>query len=250
MRTVFRMKRTRRAQIAAGVMTLMVPTAAYALTAGSAPAYAGPATKFAPGGLSASGATGTTGADRPAVRHARTHSRFAIRPRTIDALGGQVVHVHGRLLPAFAGSKVRLQALFAGQWRTLSSTRTGSLGGFLVRYATSGTGDHRLRVLFDGDRKASFARAGAGSLTVYTPTVASWYDDGGDTACGFHAYYGVANKSLPCGTKVKFDYGGRTVTATVDDRGPFVPGRDYDLNQNTAAALGFGGVDTVWSSVQ
>ena len=38
------------------------------------------------------------------------------------------------------------------------------------------------------------------------------------------------------------------MTATVDDRGPFVGGRTWDLNQNTAAALGFGGVGSVWSS--
>ena len=71
---------------------------------------------------------------------------------------------------------------------------------------------------------------------------------GGDTACGFHAYYGVASTSLPCGAKVAFLYGGRTVTATVDDRGPYVGGRDWDLNQNTAGALGFDGVASVWSS--
>ena len=46
-----------------------------------------------------------------------------------------------------------------------------------------------------------------------------------------------------------FHYHGRTVTATVDDRGPFVAGRDWDLNQSTAGALGFGGVDTVWASI-
>ena len=68
------------------------------------------------------------------------------------------------------------------------------------------------------------------------------------TACGFHAGYGVANSTLPCGTKVTFRYGGRTVTAVVDDRGPFVGGREWDLNQNTAGALGFGGVATVWST--
>ena len=39
--------------------------------------------------------------------------------------------------------------------------------------------------------------------------------------------------------------GGRTVVATVDDRGPYVGGRTFDLNQNTAAALGFAGVGTV-----
>ena len=83
---------------------------------------------------------------------------------------------------------------------------------------------------------------------MFNQSTASWYEDGGTTACGFHSYYGVANLSLPCGTHVRFSYGGRTVTATVDDRGPYVGGREWDLNQNTAAALGFGGVAPVWSS--
>ena len=90
----------------------------------------------------------------------------------------------------------------------------------------------------------------AGNATVFDSTVASWYDDGGNTACGFHAGLGVANRTLPCGTKVAFHYGTRTVTAVVDDRGPYVGDREWDLNQNTAAALGFAGVGTVWSSSQ
>jgi rare lipoprotein A (peptidoglycan hydrolase) len=88
----------------------------------------------------------------------------------------------------------------------------------------------------------------AGKVTTFNQSVASWYEDGGSTACGFHAGMGVANKSLPCGTKVTFRYGGHTATATVDDRGPYVGGRTWDLNQNTAGALGFGGVGTVWST--
>jgi rare lipoprotein A (peptidoglycan hydrolase) len=82
----------------------------------------------------------------------------------------------------------------------------------------------------------------AASLTYAT---ASWYQDAGQTASGFHAGYGVANKTLPFGTRVLFAYHGRTVTATVDDRGPYIAGREWDLNQTTAAALGFSGVDTV-----
>lgn len=74
---------------------------------------------------------------------------------------------------------------------------------------------------------------------------ASWYDDSGATASGYHAGMGVANKTLPFGTKVLFSYGGRQVTAVVDDRGPFIDGREWDLNQNVAGALGFSGVDTV-----
>jgi rare lipoprotein A (peptidoglycan hydrolase) len=103
-------------------------------------------------------------------------------------------------------------------------------------------------VRFTGDRLNSASWAHAGRVTVFRESVASWYTDGGGTACGFHAYYGVANRTLPCGTKVTFRYNGRSVTATVDDRGPFVGGRDWDLNQNTASALGFGGVGAVWSS--
>jgi rare lipoprotein A len=75
--------------------------------------------------------------------------------------------------------------------------------------------------------------------------VASWYYDYGNTACGFHARYGVANKTLPCGTHVRISYGGRTVDATVDDRGPYVYGRSYDLDQTVSRALGMSGVATV-----
>jgi rare lipoprotein A (peptidoglycan hydrolase) len=82
-----------------------------------------------------------------------------------------------------------------------------------------------------------------------TPAIASWYYDEGNTACGFHAEYGVANKTLPCGTKVMLRYGGRSVTATVDDRGPFIYGRSFDLDQRTASALGMWGVATVYSHV-
>jgi rare lipoprotein A len=235
------MSKTRRAHIAVGVLTLMVPASAYALSSGSTPAYAGPAT---PSTLT------ITPARKTHKAHSRVSARFAVRPRAFEALGSEVVHVRGHLLPVFSGSLVRLEGLFGGHWRPLARTRTGPHGGFIVRYPTNGMGgQHRLRLLFRGNRFARLAHAGAGTLTVFSPMVASWYDDAGDTACGFHAYYGVANKSLPCGTKVTFDYHGRTVTATVDDRGPFVAGRDWDLNQNTAGALGFGGVDTVWASI-
>ena len=235
------MNKKRRAHIAAGVLTLMVPASAYALSAGSTPAYAGPAT---PSTLT------ITTARETHTAHSRVSARFAVRPRAFEALGSEVVHVRGRLLPVFSGSLVRLEGRIGGGWRSLAKTRTGRHGGFVVRYSTNGIGGrHRLRVLFDGNRYARVAHAGAGTLTVFSPMVASWYDDAGQTACGFHATYGVANKVLPCGTKVTFQYHGRTVTATVDDRGPFVAGRDWDLNQNTAGALGFGGVDTVWASI-
>ncbi|HEX3833448.1 MAG TPA: septal ring lytic transglycosylase RlpA family protein [Solirubrobacteraceae bacterium] len=169
--------------------------------------------------------------------------------RQHDVLAGDPVYVAGRLLPGRAGRTVALQGHSAAGWRTLAHARTGGRGGFAVRYTPGATGIGRhLRVLFKGDRGNARSVDGAGAMTVYQQSLASWYQDGGSTACGFHAGLGVANKTLPCGTKVRFRHAGHTVTATVDDRGPYVGGREWDLNQNTAAALGFDGVGTVWSA--
>jgi hypothetical protein len=168
-----------------------------------------------------------------------------VRHRTAPA--GGAVAVQGRLRPAWGGRAVSLQGWTAGAWRTLATTRTGPAGGFALRFVPK-PGSVSLRVRFAGDRSNSAVAARAGSASAtYHAAVASWYYDAGSTACGFHAYYGVAHKSLPCGTRVTFVYGGRTVTATVDDRGPYISGRTWDLNQNTAAALGFQtvGVGTV-----
>ncbi len=175
-------------------------------------------------------------------------ARVRVRPRPISVLGGQAVLVRGRLLPAVAGRKVSLQGRQNGRWQTLTSTRTRAAGRFVLRYVADVAGQEPIRVKFAGDHTNGRSTASAGQMTVYHGAGASWYNDGGNTACGFHAHYGVANRTLPCGTKVSLRYNGRSVTATVDDRGPYVGGRDWDLNQSTASALGFGGVGTVWSS--
>ncbi|HZE05121.1 MAG TPA: septal ring lytic transglycosylase RlpA family protein [Solirubrobacteraceae bacterium] len=175
-------------------------------------------------------------------------ARVRVRSRRISVLGGAPIKVRGRLLPGRAGRKVTLQERRGGHWRTLTSTRTRAAGRFVLRHAASAAAQDPVRVKFAGDRRNARSTAYIGRMTVYRAAGASWYNDGGNTACGFHAFYGVANRTLPCGTKVALRFNGRAVTATVDDRGPYVGGRDWDLNQNTASALGFGGVGTVWSS--
>lgn len=78
--------------------------------------------------------------------------------------------------------------------------------------------------------------------------IASWYQDAGETASGFHAYYGFASLTLPFGTRVRFCFPAgsrRCVLAVADDRGPYVGGRTFDLNEHLAGALGFSGVQTV-----
>jgi rare lipoprotein A (peptidoglycan hydrolase) len=59
---------------------------------------------------------------------------------------------------------------------------------------------------------------------------------------------GVANKTLPCGTKVTFRYRGRMATARVIDRGPYAAGREWDLTAALKAKLRFGSTGTVLST--
>lgn len=197
--------------------------------------------------LLAGAATSSSGSSsRPAW--VQVAAAIRVRPRSVNQLGARTVEFRGQLLPGVSGRRVLLQGGRFGRWTTLATARTGPQGMFALRYQPTQATQERLRVRFAGDQNNGAAASRAGSLTVFAPAVASWYDDAGSTACGFHAYYGVASPSLPCGTQVSVRYGGRTVRAVVDDRGPFVPGRAWDLNQNTAGALGFGGVDAVWSS--
>lgn len=89
---------------------------------------------------------------------------------------------------------------------------------------------------------------------------ASWYgpgDSGGSLACTGEALtsstLGVANKTLPCGTRVRvcLNRWGPCVDVRVVDRGPYVEGREYDLTEATARAIGFlsRGVGPVWVAV-
>jgi hypothetical protein len=206
--------------------------------------------------VTASSSSGTplafaaSGANASATTPERVHvaAGLQVTRRNRQVLGSGTIRVRGRLLPRSAGRRVVLQARRGGRWITVARTRTGTGGRFGLRYRVERPGHQPLRVRFAGDRTNAGVSSAAGRVVVLQQSLASWYEDGGTTACGFHAYYGVANLSLPCGARVTFRRAGRSVTATVDDRGPYVGGREWDLNQNTAAALGFGGVGSVWSS--
>lgn len=57
--------------------------------------------------------------------------------------------------------------------------------------------------------------------------------------------WGVAHKSLPCGTMVTLTHGTRTVTVPVVDRGPYIAGREFDLSPRVKAELGCSDLCTV-----
>lgn len=50
--------------------------------------------------------------------------------------------------------------------------------------------------------------------------------------------WGVAHKTLPCGTMLRLTHGANTITVPVVDRGPYVAGRELDLSPRVKAALG------------
>lgn len=81
------------------------------------------------------------------------------------------------------------------------------------------------------------------------PEAASWYyDEGEGTACGFHATLGVAHKTLPCGTRVELCCS-RCAVVTVQDRGPYVWPREWDLNPAARDAIGLPGLGDVRAAV-
>lgn len=59
----------------------------------------------------------------------------------------------------------------------------------------------------------------------------------------------VAHKTLPFGTKVQFCLKKKCLVAKVNDRGPFVEERDYDLSKKAADILGIDGVTVVKAKV-
>jgi len=70
--------------------------------------------------------------------------------------------------------------------------------------------------------------------------LASWYDDSGTTASGLHYTYGYASLMFGSdwGHAVRFCHAGRCVVGRMDDHGPYVGGRAFDLNAPLKDALG------------
>lgn len=90
------------------------------------------------------------------------------------------------------------------------------------------------------------------TFTPFRYAGASWYGGtsmwGRSTACGQTlrpSTIGVANKTLPCGTPVKFVWHGRSIVAPVIDRGPYIKGRAWDLTSAAAEALEFEGIGRI-----
>ena len=79
-------------------------------------------------------------------------------------------------------------------------------------------------------------------VVVERKTTASWYNHGSKTASGERfnpRYLTVAHKTLPFGTIVQLTNPktNRTIIARVNDRGPYIKGREFDVSEKCAELL-------------
>ena len=86
----------------------------------------------------------------------------------------------------------------------------------------------------------------AGKTQVASQGVASFYTEGTQTANGekFDTHeLTAAHRTLPFGTRLRVTNvaTGRSVTVRVNDRGPFIPGREVDVSYSAAESLGMVG---------
>jgi rare lipoprotein A len=159
---------------------------------------------------------------------------------------GQSVVIRGRVAPA----ESRLVLIKVGG-KKVKTVRSRDDGSFEARWRASRTGVFEAKAIAGGNAVARTARSRGTRVNVYRPAGASYYGPGlygNGTACGktlTPSTVGVANRTLPCGTRVTLRYHGRTVTVPVIDRGPFAGNREYDLTAATKAKLGFGSTGTV-----
>jgi hypothetical protein len=169
---------------------------------------------------------------------------LTVRPA---ALLERTLAIRGRTEAGDAGRSVRIEVLAPGaQWRPVAATTVGPEGAFATQWLADVAGRLTLRAIVERPADSAVA-AGlplVAQTTIFKPAIASWYGPGffgRRTACRVkltRRTLGVAHKTLPCGTQVELYHRGRTITVPVIDRGPFHPGRDWDLTHATAEALG------------
>jgi rare lipoprotein A len=177
----------------------------------------------------------------------RSRTRAGVSGRHLTV--GRKAKIRGRVLPGTAGRDVVVRV----GGRSIA-TETNRNGKFKARWRAGRTGSYKVRVIAEGNRAAAGSRTRAGKVTVYRPAAASWYGPGfygNRTGCGqtlTTSTLGVAHKTMPCGTKLRLRYRGRSVAVRVIDRGPYAGDREFDLTAATKQRLGFPSTGTVLSS--
>jgi peptidoglycan lytic transglycosylase len=183
-----------------------------------------------------------TGLAAPAAARA---SALDVHHKRLSPRIGHRLSVTGHLFglpPNTPAPTAALQVRRRGHWATLDRDRLSGSGRFVLRRRARAVQSGRARL-----RLSTGQTRPLGRLTVFRYAEASWYGPGlygNALGCGgtlSPGRIGVANKSLPCGTKLTLRHGTHTVRVRVIDRGPYVAGREFDLTAATARRLHFQG---------
>ena len=160
---------------------------------------------------------------------------------------GEGFRHHWREILAASGLKRGLAvAFFAGSLFAASFAFPGKAEGAAV---SPGGARHPAEtgVYYDDEAVGPDAPGHASRADTATneqTMLASYYGrslEGRPTASGepFDAdAHTAAHKSLPLGTRLRVNHGGESVRVTVNDRGPYVAGRDIDLSLAAAREIG------------
>ena len=184
-------------------------------------------------------------------RSSRVASHVSLHVSRHSLLGSGKAVLEGRVRPRGAH---RVKLVFRGPDGGVAGVATRPDGTFALRWSPDLIGAYSVRAYGVHERRMRGSVSVARHLTSYREAAASYYGPGlygNDVACGGTlepGTLGVANKTLPCGAKVKLLYHGETITVPVVDRGPYVAGRDFDLTSATRERLGFPGVGVLLSS--
>jgi rare lipoprotein A len=202
--------------------------------------------------------TGTTPSDNPLVGNgdaAVSASGSGITvSTTATALLSKQLTFTGTAPSSDSGDVVEIERLGSETdyaWTPTVQATVAPGGSFTATWATNHIGQFSIRVIVDSTDAQVAAASPTLAIVVYLPAVATYYGPGffgKKMACGNvlrRQTLGVANRSLPCGTKVDLLYDGHTLTVPVVDRGPFANGAKWDLTEATSTALGMTGTETI-----
>jgi rare lipoprotein A len=241
---------TRRAKSPAVVIVsiclaaLAIPALAWASGAGG--------TSSGGGGMGP-GPGGSTGPSPHAadVQESATASGITITTQASAILAGQLAF-SGSVPSSDAGDVVEIERSghqTGWTWAPTAQTTVNSDGSFSATWQINHIGQFAVRAVLTHNGQASAASGWPTvTVTVYRPSIATQYGPGfygQRTACGRilrRQTVGVANRTLPCGTKVAIYYQGRSMVVPVIDRGPYAHnGADWDLTMAAGRALGIPG---------
>ncbi len=131
------------------------------------------------------------------------------------------------------------------RWQPTAHSTAHRGGSFTVVWPANHIGRFAVRAVIFSSRTSHAASSSPSvAITVYRTAIATLYGPGfwgSRTACGKvlrRGTLGVANRTLPCGSRVSLYYAGRTIVVPVIDRGPYANHADWDLTMATGRALG------------